>query len=550
MDSSTNGEPKFDPSSGTELLGSNTITKDESQPEDEMKYPSGAALTVIMIGLVAAIFLISLDTTIVSTAIPRITDEFHTVADMGWYGSAFFLTLASFQGSWGKVYRYFPLKMSYIASIFIFEVGSLICAVAQNSVTLIVGRAIAGLGAAGISSGSYTILAFTARPEKRAAMTGIIGASFAIASVAGPLIGGAFTEHSTWRWCFWVNLPIGGVAAGLIVLFFHSPRQAQAKNTTWKEIILQMDLSGITLPLGAICCYLLALQWGGASYPWSNSKVIGTLVGFVVLIVLFVVNEAFLKDKAMIPPRLMKRRTILFCSMFTFFLSGSFYLLLYYLPNYFQSVKNASAADSGVRTLPLVLGNGLFAVVSGALLGVIGYYLPLLTVGAVMITIASGLLYTLDLHSNSGAWIGYQALAGIGVGLCIQVPIMAGQAVVEVQDLSIISAVVLFFQCMGGAMCVQAAQAVFSNTLLKEVLKRAPDLSPALIIQTGATELRDVFAGEQLTIILNGYVIALQDCFLLSTVLAAIATLISVGSGWINLNKKKKETDASSQGKP
>ncbi|KAL4863827.1 hypothetical protein BDV12DRAFT_206145 [Aspergillus spectabilis] len=533
-----NGEPKLDPPETPELLDSNSSIKDEPQPAEEMQYPSGFALTIIMAGLVAAIFLISLDTTIVSTAIPRITDEFKTVTDMGWYGSAFFLTLASFQGSWGKIYRYFPLKISYITSMAVFEIGSLICAVAQNSVTLIVGRAIAGVGAAGISSGSYTILAFSARPEKRAAMTGIIGASFAIASVAGPLVGGAFTEHSTWRWCFWVNLPIGGLAAGLVVFFFHSPPQAQAKNVPWKEIILQMDLSGITLLLGAICCYLLALQWGGAAEPWNSANVIGTLVGFGVLIALFVVNEALLEDKAMIPPRLVKQRTVLFCSVFTFFLSGAFYLLLYYLPIYFQSVKEASAANSGVRTLPLVLGNGLFAVVSGALLSLLGYYMPLLTLGGALTTIASGLLYTLDLDSGSGEWIGYQAIAGIGVGICIQVPIMAGQAVVDVQDLSVISAVVLFFQCMGGAVCVQAAQAVFSNTLLKEVLKRAPDLSPALIIQTGATELEEVFGSEHIAVMLDGYVTALQYCFILSIVLAAIATLLSLGSGWINLKKK------------
>ncbi|KAL4990677.1 major facilitator superfamily domain-containing protein [Aspergillus falconensis] len=531
-----------------ELLGSPSArsTKDEPNPTEEMQYPSGFALAIIMAGLVAAIFLISLDTTIVSTAIPRITDEFKTVTDMGWYGSAFFLTLASFQGVWGKIYRYFPLKISYIASMFVFEIGSLICAVAQNSVTLIVGRAIAGVGAAGISSGSYTILAFSARPEKRAAMTGIIGASFAIASVAGPLIGGAFTEHSTWRWCFWVNLPIGGLAAGLIFLFFNTPPHAQAKNMLWKDIILQMDLPGITLLLGAICCYLLALQWGGADKPWSSANVIGTLVGFGVLIALFFVNEAF-NDKAMIPPRLMKQRTVFFCSVFTFFLSGAFYLLLYYLPIYFQSVKEASAANSGVRTLPLVLGNGLFSVVSGALLSLLGYYMPLLTFGGALITIASGLLYTLDLDSGPGEWIGYQAIAGIAVGICIQVPIMAGQAVVDVQDLSVVSAIVLFFQCMGGAVGVQAGQAVFSNTLLKEVLKRLPELSPALIIQTGATELNEVFGSEQIAVLLDGYVTALQHCFVLSIALAAVATLVSLGSGWINLKKAVAEN---SQGEP
>ncbi|RHZ44675.1 MFS-type gliotoxin efflux transporter gliA [Aspergillus thermomutatus] len=536
--SSEEPKPELDSSPNGSIMGH------DPAPAEEMQYPSGFALTVIMAGLVAAIFLISLDTTIVSTAIPRITDEFHTVADIGWYGSAFFLTLASFQGTWGKIYRYFPLKLSFVAAVLLFEVGSLICAVAQNSVTLIVGRAIAGIGAAGISSGSYTILAFSVHPKRRAAMTGAIGASFAVAAVAGPLIGGAFTENTTWRWCFWINLPIGGVAAGLIVLFFKAPPQARAQNVPLKEILLQMDGSGIVLLLGAILCFLLALQWGGSAKAWKSADVVGTLVGFGLLLIAFTANELWLQEKAMIPPRLLKGQTILFSCLYTFFFSGSFYLLLYYLPTYFQSVKHASASDSGVRTLPLVLGDGLFATLSGAALGIIGYYMPLLTLGGVLTTVASGLLYTLDLNSGPGAWIGYQAMAGIGVGCAIQVPMMASQAVVAVEDISTISAIILFFQCMGGAIFVQAGQAAFTNKLVQEVQHHLPNVSAALITSTGATELQTTFSGHELQVILEAYVAGLQDCFIVSIVLAGIATLLSFGSGWKSVKSKEKSATA------
>ncbi|KAF7173484.1 hypothetical protein CNMCM6106_007562 [Aspergillus hiratsukae] len=512
----------------------------DPSPAEEMHYPSGFALSVIMAGLVAAIFLISLDTTIVSTAIPRITDEFHTVADIGWYGSAFFLTLASFQGTWGKIYRYFPLKLSFVAAVLLFEVGSLICAVAQNSVTLIVGRAIAGVGAAGISSGSYTILGFSVHPRRRAAMTGAIGASFAVAAVAGPLIGGAFTSNTTWRWCFWINLPIGGVSAALIAIFFKAPPQARAKDVTPKEILLQMDPSGIVLLLGAILCFLLALQWGGSAKAWNSADVVGTLVGFGLLLIAFFINELWLQDKAMIPPRLLKGQTILFSCLFTFFFSGSFYLLLYYLPTYFQAVKGVSASESGVRTLPLVLGDGLFATLSGAVLGIIGYYMPLLTLGGLLTIVASGLLYTLDLQSGPNAWIGYQAMAGIGVGLAIQVPMMASQAVVAVQDLSTVSAIILFFQCMGGAIFVQAGQAAFTNKLVREVQAHLPNISAALVTSTGATELQATFRGHQLQVILEAYVAGLQDAFIVSIVLAAVATLLSFGSGWRSVKSKEE----------
>lgn len=145
--------------------------------------------------------------TIVATAIPKITDDFHGLGQIAWYGSAFFLTLASFQSTWGKAYKYFPLKITFLTSIFVFELGSLICGVAPSSTALIVGRSIAGLGGAGIASGSYTLIAFSAKPAQRPAFTGLLGASYGIASVVGPLLGGVFAEKVSWRWCFYINLP-------------------------------------------------------------------------------------------------------------------------------------------------------------------------------------------------------------------------------------------------------------------------------------------------------------------------------------------------------
>ena len=180
-------------------------TQNEDGPEDLSRintadYPHAFQLTFIVVALVLSIFLVSLDMTIVATAIPRITDEFHSLNDVGWYGSAFFLTVASFQSSWGKAYKYFALKPTFLVSIGIFEIGSLICGVAQNSITLIIGRAIAGMGGAGIASGAYTVIAFTVPPVQRPAFTGILGAVYGCASVIGPLLGGVFTSQATWRW--------------------------------------------------------------------------------------------------------------------------------------------------------------------------------------------------------------------------------------------------------------------------------------------------------------------------------------------------------------
>jgi MFS transporter, DHA2 family, glioxin efflux transporter len=166
----------------------------------EEVYPHSIALVFIVVALVLSIFLVSLDMTIVATAIPQITTEFNSLDQVGWYGSSFFLTLASFQSAWGKAYKYFPLKSTFLLCIFIFEIGSLISGVAQSSTAFIVGRAITGAGGAGIASGVYTIIAFAAPPRQRPAYTGLLGAIYSVASVIGPLLGGAFTSQISWRW--------------------------------------------------------------------------------------------------------------------------------------------------------------------------------------------------------------------------------------------------------------------------------------------------------------------------------------------------------------
>ena len=524
--------------------GKNTTKDDNESPEKPVldhatpgEYPSGLRLIFIIVALVLGIFLVSLDLTIVATAIPKITSEFHGLDDVAWYSAAFFMTIGGFQSAWGKAYKFFPLKVTFLFSIFVFELGSLICGVAPSSTALIVGRAIAGLGAAGIGSGTYTIIAFSASPKTRPMFTGIIGTAYGTAAVVGPLIGGALADKVTWRWCFYINLPIGGISALIILVFFKTPSAAKPRSATVREKLIQMDPVGVILVMSAVISYILALHYAGQIHPWNSSVVVGLLVGFVALTAAFVTWEWCQEDRAMVPYRLAGQRVYLVPSVFAFFFSGAYFLIIYFLPIYFQSVDNVSAAMSGVRNLPLILTVTISMLASGAYISVTGIAAPITVVGTALGVVCTGLLYTLDVDTSEGKWIGYQVIGGVAWGIASQIPIITVQATASASDLPEVTAILLFFQTVGGAFMVSAAQSAFVNVLIKTLPSTAPGINPAIVVLTGATDLRKAFPPHALPGILEAYMHGLKIAFAIGLASTGVALIIiTLFQKWNRLN--------------
>ncbi|OAG20230.1 MFS general substrate transporter [Alternaria alternata] len=493
-------------------------THDDATNKIQEEYPSGMRLVPILIAVLCAVFLTALDMTIIGTAIPKITDEFQGLNMVSWYGSAYFMTFGGFQSASGKFYRYFPLKWSFLGAIFVFEIGSLVCAVAQNSTTFVVGRAIAGVGSAAVVTGAFTMAALSAEPKRRPALMGLTR--------------------------FYINLPIGGASGALILFTYKTPPQVVVVKATWKEKFLQMDPLGIALVMGGIVAYILALENGGQKKPWGSSLVIGLLVGFVAILVTFIVWEIFNGERSMLPPRLLRERTLWQPSAFIFFYSSAYLVLLYYLPIYFQSVDNRSAINSGVLNLPLVLAMVIGSIISGGVVSKTGYAAPFMNAGAILATIATGLMYTFDIGTGLGKWIGYQALYGIAVGLGFQMAINTAQANATIKDMSSATATVFFFQTIGGAFSLTAAQSGFVNRMITTLAITAPNVDPQAVIGTGATQLRQTFSTEDIPGIVVAYMAGTKVALAIAIALAGVAVLAAALTPFKKLNMEKVQAGA------
>ena len=278
------------------------------QPE----YPTGAKLWLVMLTVGAVLILTCIDMNIVATAVPSITDHFHTVADVGWYSSAFRLCVCAFQFVFGKAYTVFPVKRVFLLVNAISTAGSLLCGTATTSTMLVLGRAVAGLGSAGLLSGCFVILVQSIPLRRRPMFVGVMGGIEGVATLAAPILGGALTKSLGWRWCFYINAPIGAVTLLLTMCCFSDMRKPNGvARMTFKQKVSQLDLLSNLLFLPALTSLFLAFSWAGAKYPWDSGRVIGPLITFAVLLAAFVYNQFRGGRAAALPPHVIKRRTVI-----------------------------------------------------------------------------------------------------------------------------------------------------------------------------------------------------------------------------------------------
>ncbi|KAI1659967.1 MFS general substrate transporter [Daldinia decipiens] len=488
----------------------------------------------VMASIYITLFLVALDRTIIGTAIPRITQEFNSLGDIGWYGSAYQLTTAASQLVFGRVYRFYDIKKVFLFVVAFFEIGSVICGAAPNSIAFILGRAIAGFGAAGIFTGVSIIMLPLVPLRKRPMFQGIFGTIFGISSVMGPLIGGAFTDRVTWRWCFYINLPIGGVAV-LCLLAVKLPTRPPEPAKFW-EHFTRLDPLGTFFFVPSIVCLLLALQWGGSTYEWNSWRIILLLVLFGVLLLAFMAVQVLMPNTATIPVRIISQRSVAAAATFMFCVAASMMMSVYYLPLWFQTVQGVSAVQSGINTIPLVLSLVVSSIISGIFTQKVGYYVPSMLVCPMIMAVGQGLMSTFKVDEDSPHWIGYQIIVGFGLGMGMQTAGLSAQAVLPKPDIPTGIALMFFCQQLGGAVFVSVGQNLLSSYIVGHVTD-IPGLDPKKITNEGATDLVNKVPPEYKLQVKELYNGAISRIFLCGMGVALVALVAALFMEWKNIKK-------------
>ena len=522
---------------------SENMPSSDSDPEDQRLEPKddapprdmpGWKWFIVVLAIYSSQFLFALDNTIVANVQPVIVAHFHSVQKLPWVSVAFLIGAAGTNLVWGKIFGQFNAKWTYILSVFVFEVGSAVCGAAPNMNALIIGRAICGVSGSGMYVGLMTLLASTTTIQERPIYVGGAGFIWGVGTVLGPIIGGAFTDSSAgWRWAFYINLCVGAVCAP--VYLFMLPNKDPRPGVSQRDRAREMDYIGAILTMGAFISGVMAVSFGGVTYPWNSGQIIGLFCCSGVLFILLGIQQVFTLlttiARRLVPVEFFGSRTVLILFAATAAGGTAIFVPVYMAPIYFQFTRGDGALESGVRLLPFIMLMIVAVIANGALLSKFGLYMPWYLVGGILVTVGGALMYTVGLTTSVAHVYGYTVLIGIGVGFFAQASFSVAQATVAPEMVASAVGFISLAQITGITISLAVANAVFLNESERSIHALLPHVPASEIKQTIAGTRSQLFQNLTPAVreqVLRAIVDAQSKAYILVITAGALVTVLSV----------------------
>jgi EmrB/QacA subfamily drug resistance transporter len=471
-------------------------------------------------GLMLGMLLAALDQTIVATALPTIVGDLGGLEHLSWVVTGYLLASTASMPLWGKLGDLYGRKRMFQGAIILFLIGSALCGLSRNMVELIGFRALQGLGGGGLIVSALGVVGDIVSPRERGRYQGIFGAVFAVSSVAGPLLGGFFVDHLSWQWVFYINLPIGAISLAVAAVTLRLPN---------RRVQHAIDYLGIVLLTTATTCLVLLTTLGGTTYDWDSAQIIGLAVAAILSLIAFIAAERRAREPVL-PLALFRNSVFSVTSAIGFVVGFALLGVTTFLPLFLQIVNGVSPTSSGLRLAPMMIGLLITSVVSGQLISRFGRYKIFPTLGTVVMAVGLYLLSRMDAHTSALASSGFMLLLGLGLGMVMQVLVIAVQNAVDYRDLGTATSGVTYFRSIGGAFGVAVFGAIFTNRLefnLSRFLPVLPTSSHFDVLQSNPAALHKLPNAMQAGVV-QAYAGSLQAVFLAAVPFAAAAFVLAL----------------------